>query len=217
MLAELTALRSTLERPPDINALDAAIKNLADSLDPSLWLDETHITRSHGELVFNNHKAAVQELERLLQQKHSNADDVVLQDLINHIVKSDRLLAVIAIQDAVAAGADAKKLAQAMGEVAKGDADVADAQYEAGIAQYRDAWKDAVQQSLKLAVHLAAGQPVLEFEAAPGDTFTIEISTNLTDWTELDSVSAGPDGTVRFQDANSAGVDMRFYRAKRVQ
>jgi hypothetical protein len=217
VLADLSALGLTLSRRPDAHALDSAIENLGDSLDPSLWLDQVHITRSHGEQVFNNDKAAIQDLYRILKEKQNAVNKIALQAIIDRIVKSDRLLAIVAIQDALAAGADARKLNQALDKVANGDLDIADAKYEAGISQYRNAWKDAVQQSLKVTAHLASGQPLLEFEAAPGDTFIIEISTDLIEWTELGTISAGPDGTVRFQDENSAGADRRFYRVKQVQ
>jgi hypothetical protein len=217
VLVELTGLAPKVDRPPDLQALQGAIQNLNDSLNVSLWLDQTHVTRSHGEQIFNDDKAALQELSRLLKEKHSPLDDELVQDLINRIAKSDRLLATIAIQDALASGIDPKRLAQATDEVAAGDADVGDAQYESGIAHYRDAWKMAVQQAFKLVASLGADGPVLEFESAPGDQFVIETSTNLTDWTELDAISAAPDGSVRFQDSVGDGFEVRYYRARRVQ
>ncbi|HSU57555.1 MAG TPA: LamG-like jellyroll fold domain-containing protein, partial [Candidatus Dormibacteraeota bacterium] len=190
VLTDLTYLRLTITRRPDAEALDKVVQNLSDSLDATLWLDQTHITRSHGELVFNKDKAAVQELAHLLKQKQSSVDSTVLLTAINRILKSDRLLAAVAIADALAGGADASSLARATDELAQGDFDVGDGQFESGISHYRNAWKNAMQQTLKLSIRLAGNQTLLEVNASPGDTFIIETSTNLLDWTELDTVPA---------------------------
>jgi hypothetical protein len=214
---ELSSIAGTANRPPDANALDKAIGNVADSLDPSVWVDQTHITRAHGENVFNNSKAAAQELARLINQKHSSVDPDEVQNFIDRIVKSTRLLAVVSIQDAITAGAEAKRFSQANDEVATGDADIAAGQYEPGIAHYRDAWKLAMQLGFKLSAQLSAGQPLIRFEAAPGDSFVIETSTNLIDWTDLDTVTADGDGVVQFQDATGGNGDVRYYRARRAQ
>jgi hypothetical protein len=214
---DLSALAGTVNRPSDANALSKAIGNLTDALDPSVWIDQTHITRAHGESVFNNAKSAVQELARLTDQKHSSVDPDQLQNLIDRIVKSTRLLAVIAIQDAITASADPKRLGQASDEVAAGDADTSAGQYEPGIAHYRDAWKLAMQLAFKLSAQLSAGQPLIQFEAAPGDNFVIETSTNLIDWTDLDTVSADADGNIQYQDATTGSGDVRYYRARRAQ
>ncbi len=213
---DLLNLAGTVTRPPDARAVNAALENLNDALGSSLWLDQTHITRSRGESVFNNTKEAVQALSRMINQRHSSVDGALVQNLIDRIVRADRLLAVIAIQDATTAGVNPKKLSQASDELTKGDADISDGQYESGIAHYRDAWKIAEQLAFKLVVRLAAGQPVIEFGASAGDTFVIEASTNLIDWTDIATVPADPDGTVRFQDHARPG-DLQYYRARRVQ
>jgi hypothetical protein len=210
---DLSALSGTVNRPPDANALSKAIGNLTDALDASVWIDQTHITRAHGESVFNNAKAAVHELAQLLDQKHSSVDPDRLQNLIDRIVKSTRLLAVIAIQD----GADPKRFSQANGEVAAGDADISAGQYEPGIDHYRDAWKLGMQLAFKLSAQLSAGQPLIQFEAAPGDNFVIETSTNLIDWTDLDTVSADANGSIQYQDVTNPSSDVRYYRARRAQ
>jgi hypothetical protein len=132
-------------------------------------------------------------------------------------VKSARLLAMIAIQDSIAAGAEPKRLSQATDEVAAGDADVAGGQYESGMAHYRDAWKMAMQLAFKLSAQVVSGQPLIQFEAAPGESFVIETSTNLTDWTDLDTVSAGPDGTVQFREPANGRSEVQYYRARRAQ
>ena len=167
--------------------------------------------------MFNNLKAAVRDLARLLNQKHSAVDPAQIQNFIDRIVKSARLLPVIAIQDAITAGADPKRLSQAMDEVTVGDASIANGQFESGIAHYRDAWKIAMQLAFKLSAQLSSAQPLSQFEASPGDTFVIETSTNLIDWTDLDTVSADADGTVTYQDATNGIGDVRYYCARKAQ
>ena len=49
--------------------------NLTDSLDPALWVDQTHLSRAHGEQVFNSDKAALQELSHLLKGKKNSTDE----------------------------------------------------------------------------------------------------------------------------------------------
>ncbi|PYQ47078.1 MAG: hypothetical protein DMF59_19845, partial [Acidobacteria bacterium] len=62
-------------------------------------------------------------------------------NFINRIVKADRLLAVVIINEA--AGRDVVK---ARDELSKGDDDVAAAKYESGIEHYRNAWNQATSK-----------------------------------------------------------------------
>ena len=71
-----------------------------------LWLDETHVNPAAAWWVFGGEKNAVKELLEVIKSKKSTIPDATVQDLINRIVKCDRLLAVVAIQDATADGAD---------------------------------------------------------------------------------------------------------------
>jgi hypothetical protein len=85
---------------------------LDDSLEPQPWLDQTQFNLRQGELAFNEQSAAVQELNLLLNNKHCSISQTLVQDFINRIVKTDRLLATMAINDALAAGASTKGLAR---------------------------------------------------------------------------------------------------------
>jgi endonuclease G, mitochondrial len=141
VLSQMMALRLTVTDPQDGQQLDKAISRLNQSLDPSLWLDQIHLESKNGNKVFDLEKDAVNTLVNLQKNKRSNISDAVLQGFINDLVGVDRLLALVAINDAVIAGIDSKKLEEARGEVAKGDADAAKGKYENAIGDYKNAWK----------------------------------------------------------------------------
>ncbi|MCJ7457028.1 right-handed parallel beta-helix repeat-containing protein [Candidatus Bathyarchaeota archaeon] len=145
VLGDLTALRETVSDKEDGKKLDEAIKHLTKSLDPELWVDATHLKAKHGDKVFQEEKDAVVKLLELIKDKKSNVDKAKLQDFINRLVEADKLLALVAIEDAVAASGDAKKIDKANDELGKGDARVADGHFTDAIEHYRNAWKHAIQ------------------------------------------------------------------------
>jgi Concanavalin A-like lectin/glucanases superfamily/HYR domain/Immunoglobulin domain len=146
-LSDLLSLKSIVTRRSDLEALDSAIVHLSDSLSSSFWMNQTHLNGDIGMQVFNNDKIAVQALFRLLNQKQSTVDAAQIQPVIDRIVKSDRLLATIAMNDALAAGVAPTDLNQASDQISRGTQKVADGQYEAGIALYRNAWNQIIQQA----------------------------------------------------------------------
>jgi len=148
VLVELSALRAGVGRTPDRHSLDQAINHLRQALEPSLWLDQTHLERRDGDRVFNEEKAAVQELVGLVNRESGGASAVILHGIINRIASADWLLASVAIQDAAAVVATPKQLTHALQEVRKGEQEAAQGQFEAGIAHFRDAWKYASHLTL---------------------------------------------------------------------
>ena len=97
--------------------------------------------------MFANEQDAVRELLEIIKYRQSGIPDATSQDLINRLVKADRLLAVVSIQDAVAAGAKPKKLEPALKEVAQGDKAAAAGKPVQAIEHYWHAWQDAVRFS----------------------------------------------------------------------
>lgn len=148
VLTEMTAQRAIVTDKQDGEKLDHAIKNLTESLDPSLWIDQSHLDPKRGEKVFQEEKDAVNNLRVLFENKKSTFPKAVLQGWINRIVNADRILAVVAINNAIAAQGDPKKIAEASDELARGDRDAAAAKFESAIEHYRNAWKHA-QEALK--------------------------------------------------------------------
>jgi hypothetical protein len=85
---------------------------------------------------------AVDELSELVRSRDGLASPGVLQGFINRIVKSDRLLALVAIQDAATGGVKPERISRAQADVAKGDAKAAGGRYAEAIRHYRDAWQE---------------------------------------------------------------------------
>jgi hypothetical protein len=63
-----------------------------------------------------------------------------------------------------------------------------------------------------------ASQPgskwLLKCAGAAGSHYTLEASTDLSDWTALASLVAGPDGMFEFLDVSASNLTARFYRLK---
>ena len=212
VLAELTALRATVSRKEDADKLDAALKHLAESLEPELWVDQTHLTRKHGDRDFTEEKAAVHKLCELWRDKQSTVSENLVAGFIDRITAADRLLAVVAIQDAAAAGAARKKLDEARKALAKGDSDVANPKCGDGIEDYKRAWKLATHAKLAEAATLSNGRLQLEILGTAGETFVIQASTNLVDWVTIGTRTADADGVCLFEDADSGKLPACFYR-----
>ena len=141
VLAALIALRAGATNKKDQDELDDAIKKLNDALDPKFWVDDSHLTEKDGEKVFNEEKDVVKELAELIKNKQSmNPTDAALMDLIARLVQVDRELALISISEET----DPQKIAKAMDEIAKGDAerdkDKPD-HADNAIDHYKKAWK----------------------------------------------------------------------------
>ena len=214
VLSQLITLRRTISRTRDRDTLDDAISHLRESLNPHFWADETHLDRRYGVRVFNEEQAAVRLLTEILQDKRSTIPDTMLQAFIHRVVKADRLLAVVAIQDAARAGADTGKLSGAWRDLARGDEEAARGKYDLAIECYQHAWNGAIHVSTRLIIRRINGSQYLELPALPGEKYDIEASTNLTDWATLARGTAGPDGLIRFEDQSARDNRVRFYRAK---
>jgi hypothetical protein len=213
VLAELIALRSTVTAKDDGDKLDQAIQKLTESLDASLWLDQTHLERKHGEKVFQGEKDAAIKLCDLIKSPRSTIPDAVLQGFLERIVKSDRLLAQVAINEAIVAQVAAKKIAEAQKELAKGDEEATDGKCGDGIERYRQAWKHAVHSKVYSYIDKENGQLHLEILGKPHEQFTVQVSTNLVDWQTIATQAADADGLLDFVDAHAGEPGVRYYRA----
>lgn len=120
--------------------LDAAIAHLTKASDGSFWTDRSHLQPGNGGAVLNEDKDAENQLRILLQGPTSSGADSV-PAFIDRIVQADRLLVSIAITDAEAAGADSNAIARANDELAKGDDDISESNFESGLEHYRNAWQ----------------------------------------------------------------------------
>ncbi len=143
VLTDLIALREMVTDRQDQHKLDAAITHLSRSLDPELWVDAAHLQAHRGEVVFNQEKNAVEKLSEMIGR--STVPDATLMDLISRIITGDRLLAAVAIGDAISAGGNQPDITKANQEIASGDNDVADYKFNSGIEHYRNAWGHALK------------------------------------------------------------------------
>jgi hypothetical protein len=141
VLAALVVLRAAATTKNDRDELDDAISELNDALDPRFWVDDSHLSERNGEEVFSEEKDVVKELAEMIKDKKSmNPTDAALMDLIARLVQADRELALISIAEEP----DPRKVAKAMDEIAKGDADRdTDKPDHAdnAIGHYKNAWK----------------------------------------------------------------------------
>jgi Bacterial Ig-like domain (group 3)/Lamin Tail Domain/MBG domain len=140
-LNAIVALRDATTNKQDLDRLNDAIKHLGEALEPDQWADSIHGT-SEGDGIFTEGKNALIPLPAIVKDAKSSIAPATLQPIINRIVADLRQLALTAINDATARGANTDK---PRAELAKGDADVHDGQYESGIEHYRAAWNAAVK------------------------------------------------------------------------
>ena len=86
----------------------------------------------------------VNDLKALRISNHSGISPSVLQGYINSLVGADRLLATIAINEAMARSGNAAKITSAQSERSKGDVDAANDRPDKAIDHYKNSWKYAV-------------------------------------------------------------------------
>jgi hypothetical protein len=211
VLAELIALRAGVTDKKDRKRLDEAINHLARSLDPDLWVDQTHLESKHGERVFQEEKETVKTLLNALDRNSTTLSAVVVQHVIERIVGADRLLAAVAIAEAAGAG-DAKKIREAQRELARGDAEAADANPEKAIEHYTHAWRHATRMKITKVVRAPDGHAQLQFLGEPRQRYAVQCSTDLKTWTTLDTRTADADGLIEYDDIGGGKHPARFYR-----
>ena len=77
-------------------------------------------------------------------QRHGSLSDSALQAIIDTIVHADRVLAEVAVADAIAAGGDRHAIADAQAQLARAARDVARGRFDSAIGHYEKAWEDAL-------------------------------------------------------------------------
>ena len=140
VLAEATALLPGLPAK-DAKTLQDAIDRIADSLDPTLWIDGNHVVDKHGNKVFDREKAAVGKLKDLL--KKSTIPDATLEDMMDTLAHADRVLAEVALGDAIAAAGKPNEIAKAQEELLKAADELAAGDFSHAIDRYKHAWEHA--------------------------------------------------------------------------
>ena len=235
VLAELIALRATVDCDQDqpdkdhggshgnqgnggqradgkiCAKLDAAIRHLRASLHPAAWIDETHLERKAGAQVFDEEMLATDKLCEILKDRRNQISGAVLQDMIARMIRADRLLASVALQEAITAKESPRKIKQAEKFLAKGDTEARDNKWSDAIEDFGHAWAQLTHPVIKL-VHLPNGRARLEIQCDPGEYLTIQASSNLVDWMTIGTGSASSDGIVIFEDSKAGKYPLRYYR-----
>src|SRR5258708_3465917 len=132
----MSTLVAPVEETEDRRQLNEAIIHLTRSLEPELWDDQTHVQRKHGGKAFQEEKETVATLSDCIRRNRSFASNAVLQGFVERIVRADRLLASVAIQEAINAGAAPAPIAAAQRELAQGDEEVISGRRPQGIKHY---------------------------------------------------------------------------------
>jgi hypothetical protein len=140
VVAELTALRELETEPKQQRRLDDALVQLSEALESGLFVNETHLARPSGGRVFRQHRRAINDLRRWMRRENDPALRELAQNFIDRLVRSDRLLAAIAIQEAIEANGIQTRILAAQIGLAKGDLAELRERYEQATADYRSAW-----------------------------------------------------------------------------
>ena len=141
LVLELEGAAASSTSKGDVKKLGQAVAKLHDSLDPGLWVDDSHLMPNVGKHAFQLHKDAVQHMTAMLQDKKGDIGDPAVQAWIDGLVAVDRAIAQKALEEA--AGGDPKKLAKAAIDLAKGDHKAAQGKPDDAIEQYKEAWQKA--------------------------------------------------------------------------
>jgi hypothetical protein len=143
VLDQLSALLGSAGDKGVRKELTEAITEISETLIPSLWVDQTHLQPKKGEAVFKEDKEVVKELSELANDKHNGIPNLRLQ--IAKLAKADRLLATIAISDAVNKGGKVKEINDANKALAKSDNSIVREKYEDAFEHLGGAWKEAIE------------------------------------------------------------------------
>jgi hypothetical protein len=127
VLGELGALRASMEPGGERDDLDRGIEWLRRSIETREWIDQTHLRAPAGASVFNFERHAVAEIA-----------PIVPSTTIDRIVRSDRLVAAVAIENARASRGAVHEVAIEF--LARGDEEWAAGDVDRAIARYRQAW-----------------------------------------------------------------------------
>jgi len=136
-VASLQALLPTGDEQAD-RKIQRAINEINDSLEPQLWLDDSHLT-DKGKRVFHEEKEAARALTRILNPP------TVVASVVDSLVAADESLARMAIDEATAAGGDPGILAEAENQMQKAAEELANGHVPESIGHYGRAWKKAQQ------------------------------------------------------------------------
>src|SRR6266516_563785 len=138
-VASLQAVLPTGDEQTD-SKIQRAIHEINETLEPQLWLDDSHLT-DKGKRVFHEEEEAARALTRIVHPP------TVVAGVVDSLVAADQTLARIAIDEATAAGGDPGILTEAENQMQKAAEETVKGHLPEAIEHYGGAWMKA-QQSL---------------------------------------------------------------------
>jgi hypothetical protein len=168
--------------------------------------------------VFDLERAVVGDLVNLINWGGSGIPGPTLQNLVDRLVRADRLLAVVAIQEAVLAGVSPVVISNALVYVARGDEAALGGQTgvpdpAGAITWYKKAWALTCRLCPPVVTPLNGGKWMqIQFAGVPGQKYQVQASTDMIHWTTLPTITMGSSGTATYVDKNAYKYPGRFYR-----
>jgi hypothetical protein len=211
VLSQLLALRPGVANSLDLSNLDQIIAGLGSATDQPLWLDEIHLERKIGQGEFTALLSGMDSLCQLLRRTNS-LPSANWQQFVSRIESAERLVANLAVQDAIAAAGAAKRIEQAQQQLDQGDADASAGRCSSCVAHYKNAWNMAVHAILVQSVRVDSHVHI-EVLGDANKTYVIQTSTDLSNWTTLATVKAGADGLIQYDVGPPGQSPWRFYRS----
>lgn len=168
-----------------------AIVRLQQSQNPRSWVNGYYLTEKHGKQFFDRNKQAIRELLYVVKTGGTAAN--AAQTAVNQLLSAQATLVDLAIQQAIANGGKADKIAEAQIEQANAEAAIAAGDYAAAAANYREAWHNASKAVKGIALapasfgrdfalgqdwSLTDGLSFMYYGQGTGDTITLELLDN---------------------------------------
>ena len=141
VLADVAGMTNSVPARPDGKALAGVIQQLMEADSDSVWTNGTHLNAKLGKKAFSRLRSAISKLDSLKKKRDKTIDDATLTNWEDRLAGASRVLAVVAIDDAISAGGNARKIAKANAALAGGDAG---SSAKTKIARYEQAWKIAI-------------------------------------------------------------------------
>jgi len=220
VLVELIILRDQATQQQngnDVGWWNCTIDSLIISLQTNRWVDQKHVVCDKpGSEVFDQERNVVACLTNLINWGGSGIPGAVLQNLVDRLVRADRLLAVVAIQEAVLAGVSPVIISNALVYVARGDEAALGGQAggpdpASAITWYKKAWALTCRVCPPVVTPLAGGKALIQFGGVPGQKYVIQTSTDMLNWVNLKTLTMGSSGTAQYTDTH-ASQNHQFYR-----
>jgi hypothetical protein len=122
--------------------LNEIIDKLDDSLDGSLWADNSHLAKK-GDKYFDKQQDAAKKLMDLLKAKRQFFSKRALTGILTRLNSATEDIIDEALDDA--SGGDSKKLRDAQKELDKAEDELEKGHFDASIAHLKNAWKKALE------------------------------------------------------------------------